>query len=260
MSRSIKIARITFFVVSLSLCAWMVRAWAGTWFQIDQFVVEPGARFSQEQKQTITRFFQETQELKTTSLDELSRRIREQFPSVGFHILSQDASGVVTVRVDPVRVQFLINTEWALSDDGHLFRKNIFDDAVIASLVDLHIPNLNACCTTTCDLNNKECIGTLLPELFQTACAIPSTLFQQYNVSCRDQGSWLLNDKKEQRFAILFHGTKIPDEKVIATCNKLKGTLDTRGALTTASKNSWVADVRFENQIVLFRNAGGSHG
>jgi hypothetical protein len=238
----------------------MIHAWAGTWFQVDQFVVQPGDRFSQAQQQAIINFFQTTPALKSACLDEISRVICEKFPSIGCHILSQDAAGVVTVRVDPVKAQCLINTEFVLSQDGHLFKKNLFAESVIGGLVDLLVPHLDSCCTKACAMENKEWIGTLLPDLCTTVRTLSGDLFQRYNVSCRNQGSWLLHDKQEQRFAILFHGTKIPDEKVIAMCNKLKGTLDTRGALTATNTTSWVADVRFENQIVLFRNAGGSHG
>lgn len=241
------------------LCAWMVRGLASSWFQVDQFVVHPGDQFSQEQQQAIMTFFQETQELKTASLDQISSSVRGQFPSVGRLALSQDASGQVTVFLEPVRPQSLIN-EYVLSQDGQLFKKQLFHESVVSSLVNIFIPCLDACCVSPCTAENKECVGTLLPELHETVCKISGALLQRYNISCRNQASWLLVDKQEQRFAILFHGTKIPDEKVIATCDKLKGTLDARGVFTAADTLSWVADVRFENQIVLFRNAGGNNG
>lgn len=260
MSRLVQGTKITFFFLGSALSIWMIHVYANTWFQIDQFVVHPGDGFSQSQKQAITEFFQTTSELKGASLDQISSSVRGQFQSVGHLALSQDASGVVTAHVESVALQCFINQEFVLSQEGNLFKKNLFCDAATGSLVAFDVPSLDLCCVSPCHVENRECIGTLLPDLLVTACKIPRALLQQYQVSCRNYGSWLLVDKQERRFAILFHGSKIPDEKVIATCNKLKGTLDTRGVFTAAGAPSWIADVRFENQIVLFRNVGGSNG
>lgn len=252
--------KITVGVFVVAACALGIRSWARTWFVVDQFVVLPSSQFSAEQQASITSFFHDSPALKSADLAQISSIVRTQFPSIGHLDLAHDGSGLVTAQIDAVKPLCLINQDYILSSDGALIKKQVFEVSVLNTLVSLEVPQLDVCCCVPCAMMHKECVGRLQPALVATAQLLPNYVTAEYNVSCRNHCSWLLVDKREQRFAVLFHGSHIPDKKILARCAKLKGTLDARGAFAPTARRSWIADVRFENQIVLFENAGGIHG
>lgn len=256
MSLFAKSARLLFLFVGLPVGAWWCYTATRPWFQVDRFIVTVSDHFSASHQQEVISFFQTNTDLKTASLDHVATDVRQHFPAIGKMALSQDASGSVSARVEAVSLYACINQDVVVAGDGRLLKKELFQDALVQSLNTLAIPDLAACCVD----GQVTGVKSLAPELLATLSELPQHLFDRFSLSCRRHDAWLLVDKQEPRFAILFHGSHIPNEKVIAMCTKLKGTLDARGALVAQAKTGWVADVRFENQIVLFENAGGSHG
>lgn len=257
MRRFVRGVKISGFCICVVASLWAVHSFTTRFFRVDRFLVQSDSAFSKAQKTAIADFIQNDQTLKMASLAVVAQRIQKRFPSIKKVSLVQDASGAIRAHADSVRPTFRINDYLVLSDDGCLFKKVLFSRFVLNSLDSVDVQNLEQRCNDFVDMERDEFVGTFLPQLFKTVQEIPSELFQQYRVSCRDKACWSLEDKQQKKFLIFFNDTKMPNSTVISACNKIKGTLDARGAFTGRRACTWVADARFEDQIILFRKTGG---
>jgi hypothetical protein len=254
-----RIIRFILLFIGVPGCLWYTYKIAQPWFQVDRFDVRLACNFSPNEQKAVNSFFQTNALLKHVPLDHICAYVRKQFPSIGQLSLVQDASGVVMATADPTALCCCVNDDLVVDYHGNLLKQAAFAEQYTRLLPVVVIPHLASCCVGAVTNGQVEYVGMLLPELVTTLKSMPSSLFEHFFVSCNRCDAWLLVEKQQPRFAILFHGSQIPQEKMIAMCTKLKGTLEVRGAFANPTDPGWIADVRFENQIVLFRNAGGVH-
>ena len=257
MKRFVRGVKISGFCICVVASLWAVRSFAVRFFRVERFLVQSDSAFSKAQKAAISDFFQNDQTFKTASLAVVAKRVHERFFSIKKVSLVQDSSGSIMVKADSVRPLFRINDDLVLVDDGRLFKKALFDRTVLDSLNSIDVQSIDHRCDGSVDMEQDELVGAFLPQLLKTVREIPGTLFRKYHVSCCDKVCWSLEDKQQKKFLIFFNGMKMPDDTVIYSCNKIKGTLDARGVFTGRCAHAWVADVRFEDQIILFRKIGG---
>lgn len=89
-----------------------------------------------------------------------------------------------------------------------------------------------------------------------------SEQFAPYALTWIDEYHARLIDKEQPLFTILFNAYAIPDAAMFAHCASIKKQLEARGSFAGRQKGThWVADVRFERQVIVFSEKGGlTHG
>ncbi len=84
--------------------------------------------------------------------------------------------------------------------------------------------------------------------------SIKERLFDHFMVSMQDEQKWYLQDKKDPSFTICCNASCLPIGAIRDACDQLKETVKKNNT----TKMAWVADVRFDHQIVLSRLQRGA--
>ena len=111
------------------------------------------------------------------------------------------------------------------------------------------LDNISLC--TVC-ANDK--LGALSDQNF-IACIdkIPDNLTRQYNILFTDAYDINLQDHEKTYFLIRSSVDKLNDDTLYVQCEKIKKSFCHAGLLSPSDKTFWIADVRFDNQIVLYQ-------
>ncbi|HRN78322.1 MAG TPA: hypothetical protein PLU71_03720 [Candidatus Dependentiae bacterium] len=195
-----------------------------------------------EQKKIInalhTLFKQNELSMHTLTLD-----IQERFPFIKSCTLSY-MPGVTCCSLKVRNPFCLINDVLVLTDDGVLVIKDVFKEPIIATLKTAIVDRV-AIQKEHAIWGFQECIA-----------ALPATILNIYDVIWHDRLHAQLRDKKEKRFSILFDVDSLPDEELFRQCERIKDDLVAKDVFQQ-SRRSWVADVRFTKQIIVFEDKGG---
>jgi len=86
--------------------------------------------------------------------------------------------------------------------------------------------------------------------------SIKERLFDHFMVCMKDEQEWYLQDKQDPNFTICCNASCLPLGAIRQACDQLKKTIKQQ----KGAKLAWLADVRFDHQIVLSRYKGGRNG
>ena len=86
--------------------------------------------------------------------------------------------------------------------------------------------------------------------------AIKERLFDHFMVQVNREHEWHLLDKQDPAFTVCCNASSLPLGMLKETYRALKNRAQQKGSLKTA----WMADLRFNQQIVLSRSKGGHNG
>lgn len=243
-------------VASILICTivsfWSINQLATQFLSADRFAVCVKGSLSLQQISVIKNFLENNKEHSAMPLFALAKIVQERFPSLETISFFQDASGVITLQATTVEPMLMVDDTLVLTRDGKLFKRSLFDDHFLHSLQKISCPFIDEKCSFI-DMQQSELVGQWSQDMVFVAKNFSDNLFELYDISCQDKASWWLQDKKQKNFFILFNGIGMPNEKVLAACNKIKEMLDARGEFKTKRVANWVADIRFEEQIILFR-------
>ena len=175
--------------------------------------------------------------------------IQKKFPwikSVSFFRIPTKTMQVAVALDEPqLRVNGAVITE-----QSHVVPASTFMPAAIEGLPKLEI-------TFT------ESDYDMLPDHFVPhAHTFTDERFLPYTISWIDEYTARLTDKEQPQFTILFNAHVIPDAGMFAHCSSIKQLLQERGSFGGRNKDTrWVADIRFERQVIVFSEKGGiAHG
>lgn len=175
------------------------------------------------------------------------REIKELFPWVHSVSMRRLPSNVMSVRVAAAEPIVKVN-DIVITQTQRIIPADIFDADGIT-----HIPHS----TVIFEQDGQ------LPELFiPHAKTLASNLFSSYSLTWIDEYQARLTDTEQPRFVILFNAYSIPDASMLAHCASIKKQLEERGSFGGRHKTTrWVADIRFDHQVVVFSEKGGMrHG
>ncbi len=135
-------------------------------------------------------------------------------------------------------------------NDSHVLTQNraIISSDFYACYVLEHLPKVSVSSEISKEVS-KEVMAAIQRS-------IKERLFDHFMVSMQDEQEWYLQDKKDPSFTICCNASCLPIGTVREVCDQLKETVKKN----STSKIAWVADVRFDHQIVLSRYKGGRNG
>jgi len=214
--------------------------------------------FCRGQKTKIKDFVSGEISKKHKALYKLCLVVQKKFPSIAHLALARTVSGQLVVTIQSVHPLFMVNDTFVLTSCDGLFNKLLFDNAVLKNLPCISCATIKKISELALLEDLQKNFSAQLPENFlKTAQQIPADRFAQYSVECEDTITWRLCDKQKTNFSILCTKKTISDERLLAACNKIKGTLSARDNRFARGIRPWVTDTRFEDQIILFRKTGG---
>ncbi len=260
MRRFFRVVQISGVLFGTLASVWAIRFFNENFFRASRYVFHFDGSFSVDQQNRIKKFVNASDSCKSLSLCCFAQKIQRRFPSINTINLFHNAHGVISVLVGSVVPMLNVNQDLVLAEDGGLFLKEIFNHESLGYLARLDFLDIAMLIDGKSDVQDDEVsnlVGRVPASLVETICKIPSELYEEYRVLCQDESKWWLQDRRQKKFLVLFNGMRMPNKAMLSACNQVKGMLDDRGVFGARCARRWVADVRFENQIILFAQAGG---
>ena len=258
MKRFMGSIQITVLLFCGAVFCWGSKKYSSSLLQSRCFAFQFDALFCNRQRCKIKDFFQSNDFFKTLPLHELSACVCKKFPSIQSLVLFLSATGTITAQIKSVTPLCKVNDTFVLVDDGKVFKSALFSDTCLDLLHHVYLSQSNDKSSDVAfDFFQEECVGHVPKPFLGMINKLSGLLFDNYCVTYQDKATWCLRDKQQKKFFILFNSTQMPNEHLLAACNKIKGTLGARGQFDARRMHNWVADTRFKDQIILFRKTGG---
>lgn len=177
-----------------------------------------------------------------------AQAIQKQFPWVKSVSLFRIPTKIMQVAVAVDEPQVKINA-FIITDHLRVLPVSTFIPSALSALPSLQVTFLNA-------------ESNIPPAFIPHAQTFTDERFSPYTLTWIDEFQARLTDKEQPQFTILFNAHSIPDTAMFAHCSSIKKLLEERGSFAGRHKGTrWVADVRFERQVILFSEKGGiTHG
>jgi len=194
-----------------------------------------------EQRELVAHFLNVLHE-QHVSIEQCIMRLQQQFPYVaagsGRFIPGLFVEYHVTIRHPICRV----NGNYVLTDDGMICTKECYDEMFITQLPEISVE----------------------PPAFQHEFAmrmiaaamlkIDSALVHTYHVTWHAPQQAILTEPNNTSLQIVCDVVHVPTQTLLDTCNQIY--MQVMGEVTH-QKGSLVADIRFANQVVVYRNMRG---
>ena len=138
---------------------------------------------------------------------------------------------------------YTLNKQSLFLEDGLVEAKSNFTEESTEHLYNLSVAFLGDC------VDETLCNNLLAQRL--------DNLFEHFSVTWVDASNIVLTDKSCSYFCLRTHAYCILDQSVIEECFQLRDELKTQAR---PKATVWVADVRFDNQIILYGQRGNNEG
>lgn len=283
---AIKYMKRTFFVLFFMFFIFMAKKAREIVFAIDGFSVNFDDKISCEQKRNIFNFINLNQDLKKDSLYKISEKIKSEFDFIKNVEVALLPNGVLAVNVFSVEPKILINQTHVLAQNFAILKSDIFTKYLVASCKPVTIKN-NLEMVGEKNVLEKVSDKNLLKfsseksrleiagqsgELEMTGekngleigqdckkmlLSINEKYFDQYDIVRESEFVSYLKDKNNNNFAILFNDYTGLDDQIINYCLNIKSELEQNGEFCKKKIKSWVTDIRFKDQVVLYVDKSG---
>ncbi len=148
--------------------------------------------------------------------------------------------GLITISAfDPV---IRINNDQLLLENQLLFSADYYAIYKVESLQKIHIAlPIPAAVSSSIVTAMKQCLA--------------EKIFDHYTVYVANEHEWYLKDIQDPLFTLCCNGESLPIDGIHLAYNRLKNHVKKR-----ETKTKWIADVRFQDQIILSMDKGGRYG
>jgi len=239
-------------IATVVLCSFAIQRFTAYVLHIDGFSFAIDKSISASHANDIITFVHNNKHMQGFSLPQIIVCLQKQFPVIEDIKTFRSADGILKVSVSSVKPTFVINKDYVISPDGMLLTKDLFSAEGTALCPAIEIKGLQ-CKDVVSHKKVPESFAVMLKKL-------PHRCFDTYDVVWeRETKSWLL-DKHNGKFAIIFNDECVPNNMLLSACSKLKTELKSKGYFSCRRMERWIADVRFKDQIVLFKALGGGDG
>jgi len=194
--------------------------------------------------------------------------IQQQFPFVESIHITLLPNSMMQYTVHISQPCCIVNQELAFIKNNTLTHKQIFNPTSIQNLPSVFVDEIAL--QKKHGLHNfQHCITSLSQDLLN-----------DYNVAWFSEVYVRLHEKNHPQFSIIFSADRLPDTRTISACTAIKQDLVKQALLQNTpllaklplkkntfekkrqlNTSNWAADIRFNNQIVLYAEKGDrGHG
>ena len=206
-------------------------------FSVDRFTYAIDSLVTESTQQDIITYVQQIPKNQSLSFQELAYKIKKQFSFIDKITIEYLAPGIVYIAYNAQKPLSVINNSLILTEQGYLYNKDIFLSLIIKQLPHITLPSLQK--------NITQSLVTIINN-------IEPVIFSQFTLSWINDAKICLYDKEHRQFSIIFNKNQLPNEKLLNHCAYIKQGLQEQNIFTNTKKH-YVADIRFEDQIVVYR-------
>lgn len=175
--------------------------------------------------------------------------IESEFPSIKSIIVDMQNPDQLNFTIQSFQPMFMVNNSYIICQEGQVFGKQIFDNKVIARLENVTYEGL---------LHRKD-----INRLIDFVASLSDPILKDFSIRWLGKYNVWLDSKKGDDVALLVGYSMPPTISDIAECRNLRGQVIDKPCKNKHGKqcknsSTWVCDLRFDQQIVLFStNKGG---
>jgi len=166
--------------------------------------------------------------------------LKEKFALVKEVIVKHVGYEKKVLVVSAYKPFFLVNESEVLVESGFIVPQLYYDKAALEQLYTIN----------TKATYSHNCIKASMDWLEQNA----DSIYQDFSLELYDPTLIILNDKNDTAFKVLCNQQNKISSTLIQQCFSLKDSL--KKTVMLKKEQQWVADVRFDNQIVFYRIRG----
>jgi len=216
-------------------------------FTPTRFTISSNNILSASTLETINTFIDQKTDYTDKSIKSLAAQLKTTFPFIKEVAITQ-LPKTLAIHMNINKPLFVINNDLILLESGTLESLNLFKPDVFESL-----PSASIHKSSYHDKNlSQSCYNCLT--------SISRHLLDSYQLNWNNEQEVWLNDKKQPRFIILCNLQSIEDQKKLKFCSTLKNEIVRKKEFSHNKLNTWIADIRFDNQIIIFSRGGKGHG
>ena len=232
-------------VVGVLIIGISVKVVCGRLNAVHAVTVAVDSRLATDVQKKVVAFVHENTVHKKLSAPQLFAQLQQQFPCVQSLTAHFCAPGVLHCEVEAATPLVVLNNKQVVMENNQLFARELYADRSVRFLYNV-----------TQDAPQQTM--HIAPQFAATMHKLLPGIFTEYHVQWIDDKQVKLLDKTQPDFTIICSATKVPDQKMLAQCNKLKSDIEQTQLLEKKPrKQQWTADIRFENQIILVGEKGG---
>ncbi len=179
------------------------------------------------------------------SLQQLMASLQHEFPYIQDGTLAKVPRNTLHLTLTAHPPQCIINDSWVFTKNGSLFSKDIY-----TMYARKYIPYISVT-----DFDNQKEHALLPTALLAIMQRISAAAFLAYDVELHSVYEIFFHDKKESQFELVCSVDQLPTKSTLRNCAHIKNVLQGRGAFE--QRAHWIADIRFKNQIVVYKGLGG---
>lgn len=175
-------------------------------------------------------------------------KIESHFPMIKSIIIEMQDPTSLHFLIQAYQPKFLLNNEYAICQHDTLFVKKIFSPEVL-----LRLENITFDGATT---------SQIIRRLHSFVTSLTDPILREFSIRWIDKHAIWLDQKTGQDLSLLVGYDIIPTSDDVKQCRKLRGQIidkpckDKRGK-PCKHQVSWVCDLRFDQQIVIFSTNKG---
>jgi hypothetical protein len=213
-------------------------------FQVRDCCVSYDPVFSELACAAIDDYLKDVQSRGATSLTSMNEQIQKAFPHIDSIASLFLLPEKVHLSIKAAQPKLCINNQFVLSERKTYFDKAIFAPAALAALPVVDCRSLSPDGQLPAGLRG---VGRWIDE--RVAC--------QYSIVWYSDQAACLRDKQETNFVVLCSADSMPSDQTLSHCQALKQRLVEARSLKNESPMQWIADVRFNNQIIVYSQKRG---
>ena len=170
-------------------------------------------------------------------------QVQGQFPYLKEGVAVFEPGSLIVYNFVCLQPLCVVNNEYLLLNDGVVVGKNTFSAYAPVPAI-----------TVDQSLMQDECqmrkVADAMVRIDRTVTAVNAIHWQNIHTGFIDA-----QDRSD--FKVMFDVTHIPTTYILAHCTTIHHELQDAHVL---SQGLWVADIRFKNQIIVYRGKGGGYG
>jgi hypothetical protein len=228
-----------FLAVSFSTALFVARLLYTHIFTICQHTLIFDPLFSSEMQEEIRVFI----EKKIVSPEALCMALKNQFPTIKDIVCQHKQYKKIVLTMHACKPLFLLNDSQVLLENGIVEKKFWFSDESLQSLYNI---------TNKVAELRSRCHDASIHWLEENS----DSVFEYFKVELIDPTTIVLSDKQAVDFQVFCNEQTKVSQEIFKTCFSLKDELKKTVPQKKGQQQSWIADLRFNNQIILYRKRG----
>jgi len=213
------------------------------------YTLETNSILSTQAIEQINNFIEQNIDFKNSlSLKKIASSLKEEFACIKRVAIRQLPTKKLHIQLSTYKPLFRLNNDCILLKSGIIEPLHSFNPQSIDKL---------QCITVHNSAINKHQLSSPCYTCL-TNCS-PS-VFESFDFTWNNETELILHDKKQRRFSILGDINTLTDQQKLKLYTTLQHQIMNRNDYALNKGKKWIADFRFDNQIIIFSRGGRGYG